>query len=119
MVGVAPCRDDSVLDALNTRSEDFLGLQIETISQVYDILVTHFFLSPYSMAVGTPTLDTSVANLSSNLGGTPRSIRPLTQAYRYDYFQTKRELQNSFQGGTGRAQGGAWHKHPDPEHWSC
>lgn len=53
MVGVAPCRDDSVLDALNT-----------------------------SMAVGTPTLDTSVANLSSNLGGTPRSIRPLTQAYR-------------------------------------
>jgi len=53
MVGVAPCRDESVLDALNT-----------------------------SMAVGTPTLDTSVANLSSNLGGTPRSIRPLTQAYR-------------------------------------
>merc|ERR1719278_1362798 len=53
MVGVAPCRDESVLDSLNT-----------------------------SMAVGTPTLDTSVANLSSNLGGTPRSIRPLTQAYR-------------------------------------
>ena len=37
-----------------------------------------------SMAVGTPTLDTSVANLSSNLGGTPRSIRPLTQAYRWE-----------------------------------
>ena len=47
---------------------------------------------PYSMAVGTPTLDTSVANLSSNLGGTPRSIRPLTQAYRWDFLLIKRKL---------------------------
>ena len=28
------------------------------------------------------TANTSVANLTSTLGGTPRSIRPLTQAYK-------------------------------------
>ena len=46
------------------------------------------------MAVGTPTLDTSVANLSSNLGGTPRSIRPLTQAYRSDSYHINQILES-------------------------
>ena len=45
------------------------------------------------MAVGTPTLDTSVANLSSNLGGTPRSIRPLTQAYRLDFLRVSQNCE--------------------------
>ena len=48
------------------------------------------------MAVGTPTLDTSVANLSSNLGGTPRSIRPLTQAYRLDFLRVSQNCEIHF-----------------------
>jgi len=51
MVGVMPCKEESVLDNLNS-------------------------------SLTTSVLDSSVTNLSSNLGGTPRSIRPLTQAYR-------------------------------------
>jgi len=51
MVGVAPCKDESVLDNLNS-------------------------------SVTASTLDSSIANISSNLGATPRTIRPLTQAYR-------------------------------------
>ena len=81
MVGVAPCRDESVLDALNTRSGAVSEKSIPYTC--WRVLQWSFLLS---MAVGTPTLDTSVANLSSNLGGTPRSIRPLTQAYRSDSY---------------------------------
>jgi len=53
MVGVAPCREEGVLEATNS-------------------------------SLTTSVLDSSVANLSSTLGGggTPRTIRPLTQAYR-------------------------------------
>merc|ERR1712059_121769 len=51
MVGVASCKEESVLDTVNS-------------------------------SMTASLLDSSVANISSNLGGTPRSIRPLTQAYR-------------------------------------
>ena len=87
MVGVAPCRDESVLDALNTRSGAVSEKSIPYTC--WRVLQWSFLLS---MAVGTPTLDTSVANLSSNLGGTPRSIRPLTQAYRSDNYYINHKL---------------------------
>lgn len=52
MVGVSPCTDNSVLENLNTTS-----------------------------SATSPLHETSVSNINSSLG-TPRSIRPLTQAYK-------------------------------------
>lgn len=53
MVGVSPCTDTNVLDNLNA-----------------------------SGIASPPLQETSVTNVNSSLGGTPRSIRPLTQAYK-------------------------------------
>merc|ERR1719431_822579 len=63
MVGVSACRDETVVDQLNSST-------LDTSCSVRG-----------QQGVGG-SLNSSVANISSGLNNTPRTIRPLTQAYK-------------------------------------